>query len=86
MDKLAAHGPLCMAQQRMHADSPFVSLAFVHAAHAQINVAMPINPSWPVSLTSEAMFEVRTTRAFKVRFTKIGLDTYVQVAWLAVAL
>jgi hypothetical protein len=39
-----------------------------------------------MSLTAEAGFEVRTPRAFKVRFTKVGVDTYVQTPQLLAAL
>lgn len=46
----------------------------------QIDIAVPITQTWPLALTSEAKFEVRTPRAFKVRFTKVGVDTYVQVS------
>jgi len=55
-------------------------------ASNKIDIALPISQSWPLSLTSEAMFEVRTPRAFKVRFTKVGLDTYVQTPQILSAL
>uniref|UniRef100_A0A7S0R2S3 LysM domain-containing protein n=1 Tax=Chlamydomonas leiostraca TaxID=1034604 RepID=A0A7S0R2S3_9CHLO len=51
-------------------------------AHNKIDVAMPML----MSLTAEAGFEVRTPRAFKVRFTKVGVDTYVQTPQLLAAL
>lgn len=53
--------------------------AYSPLSHSQIDIAVPITQSWPLALTSEAKFEVRTPRAFKVRFTKVGVDTYVQV-------
>lgn len=40
----------------------------------------------PVSLRAEAGLEPRTPRAFKVRFTKLGLDTYIATPQLLSAL
>lgn len=45
----------------------------------QIDIAMPR----VMSLTASTSFEVRTPRQFKVRLTKVGLDTYIQTPALA---
>lgn len=39
-----------------------------------------------MALTSEARFEVRTPRAFKVRLTKVGAEMYVETPQLLAAL
>lgn len=49
---------------------------------SQIEIAVPVT----MALTSEAKFEVRTPRAFKVRFTKVGLDSYVNTPQLTSSL
>lgn len=49
----------------------------VHAP-LQIDIAVPR----VMSLTAYSSFEVRTPKQFKVRFQKVGLDTYVQTPQL----
>ncbi|GFR42709.1 hypothetical protein Agub_g3632 [Astrephomene gubernaculifera] len=48
----------------------------------RIDLAVPM----PVSLRAEAGLEVRSPRQFKVRFTRVGLDTYVSTPQLTAAL
>lgn len=48
----------------------------------QIDVAVPVL----LSLRAEAGLEVRTPRQFKVRFQKVGLDTYIQTPQVLSAL
>ncbi len=48
----------------------------------QIDLAVPI----PLSLRAESGLEVRSPRQFQVRFTRVGVDTFLETPQLVAAL